>query len=79
MLPLGFGWSLSIHLFVQYPKTVGAVVLALVLSSVPIEKTGIGRSEASLGRTMLCALLADAAVRFCPGSSRESTPQAPDP
>ena len=31
MLPIGIGWSLWIHLFVQYPKTIGAVMLGGVL------------------------------------------------
>lgn len=42
MLPLGIGWSLWIHLFVQYPKTIGAVMLVGVLSSVPVTQTGLG-------------------------------------
>lgn len=77
MLPLGFGLSLWIHLFVQYPKMVSAVILALVLLSVPVEKTGIGTGKWSVGRTMLCMLTADAPTGFCSGPPIEKTPQKP--
>jgi hypothetical protein len=58
VLPLGLGWSLWIHLFVQYPKTVIAVLLALLLSSVPVERTGLGTSEYTVGHEILCATVA---------------------
>ena len=65
MLPLGFGWSLWIHLFVQYPKTISAVMLVGVLSTVPLTQTGLGTSHQSVARTMLCIMTADSPAAFC--------------
>lgn len=70
MLPIGFGWSLWIHLFVQHPKTVGAVLLAFVLGSVPVERTGFGTSQQSVARTLLCTVTAHRPAELCsPGSA----------
>jgi hypothetical protein len=60
VLPLGIGWSLWIHLFVQYPKTIGAVILVFVLSSVPIRHTGLEMSDQSVTRAVFCAVIVDA-------------------
>jgi hypothetical protein len=69
VLLLGFGWSLWFHLFVRYPKTLSAGILALVLSSVPVENIGIGTGKQSVGRVMLCTLTADTPAGFCTGPS----------
>ena len=60
MLPLGFGWSLWVHLFVQYPKSLGALLLGLLLGSVPVERTGLADGDESVGRRILCALTDEA-------------------
>jgi hypothetical protein len=72
VLPLGLGWSLWIHLFVQYPKTIGAVMLACALSSVPTKQIGLGTSDYSVARTVFCAVLEDASATVC---ERSSTPR----
>ncbi len=53
MLPLGIGWSLWIHLFVQYPKTISAVMLVGVLSTVSVQQTGFGTSHQSVAQMAL--------------------------
>jgi hypothetical protein len=65
VLPLGIGWSLWIHLFVQYPKTISAVMLVGVLSIVPVKQTGLGTSHQSVARTMLCSMTGDAPAMLC--------------
>ena len=65
MLPLGIGWSLWIHLFVQYPKTISAVMLVGVLSSVSVQQTGLGTSHQSVAQTVLCTMTADAPAVLC--------------
>ena len=72
MLPFGIGWSLWIHLFVQYPKTIGAVFLVFVLSSVPMRQTGLGTSDQSVARTVFCAVVVDASAAACGRSSTQS-------
>jgi hypothetical protein len=72
LLPLGFGWSLCIHLFVQYPKAVSAVMLAAALSNVPLEQTGIGTGQQSVGRILICTVAADALPGFCTDQSIEN-------
>jgi hypothetical protein len=79
VLPLGFGWSLWIHLFVQYPKTLTAIVLALLLSTIPVDKTGLGTSEHSVGREVVCTVIADTGAGGCPSDSIETTRQTPPP
>jgi hypothetical protein len=65
VLPLGIGWSLWIHLFVQYPRTIGAVILVCVLSSVSVKQTGLGTSQQSVARSLLCTMTADAPAVLC--------------
>lgn len=64
MLPLSLGWSFWIHLFVLYPKTVGAVVLLCGLCGVPMNQAGLGTSTQSVGRTVLCTVVEGPPV-FC--------------
>lgn len=75
MLPLGFGWSLLIHLFVQFPKTLGAIAAALVISSLPVERTGLAPREESVGRLIVCTLVADALAAIDPGAGRHAAHQ----
>jgi hypothetical protein len=80
VLPLGIGWSLWIHLFVQYPKTISAVMLVGVLSTVPVKQTGLGTSHQSVARTMLCSMTADAPAVLCsPGSAENVREKAVEP
>ena len=72
MLPLGFGWSLWIHLFVQYPKTISVVMLVGVLSTVPLTQTGLGTSHQSVVRTVLCTMTANAPALLCSAGSAEN-------
>lgn len=65
MLPLGFGWSLWIHLFVQYPKSVAAVLALVLLSWAPAEKVGLAGGERSVGRTVVCTVVPAAPRTFC--------------
>lgn len=65
MLPLGFGWSLWIHLFVQHPKSVAAVLAIVLLSSAPAEKIGLAGGERSVGRTVVCTVIPAAPRTFC--------------
>ena len=65
MLPLGFGWSLWIHLFVQYPRVVSALLLVVGLSSTPVRLTGLEEGDHSVGREILCAIVNDAPPVGC--------------
>jgi hypothetical protein len=71
VLPFGVGWSLWIHLFVQYPKTVSAVVLALVLLSVPAGTTDREVSGRPGGRRIVCAFIPEAVAVICPRNTVE--------
>lgn len=71
MLPLGFGWSLWIHLFVQHPKSVAVILGLVLLSSLPAEKIGLADGEHSIGRSAVCAIVPAVSERVCeedPGS-----------
>ena len=48
-------------------QTLSAVLLALVLSSVSVEMTGIGTGDRSVGHMMLCTLTADKPAGLCSG------------
>ncbi len=81
VLPLGLGWSLWIHLFVQYPKCVGTVLLGAALSSIPVEAIGLGAGRHSVARSMLCATVPTVTGALCPdphasgGSRRGALPE----